>query len=158
MLIPEWALLIRTEWWYMEILFHLQCWLWHSIMMEISGDLCEWEKIQGNLLGDNTLSPSFFPSLATDWWGSPCVCEGEGLRCAHSPKSVVRATSPLCNGEGRRERGGKEQEVSLPSPLLPRFPPSPCFSPSARSLSSFSLSVSLDHTHSGILTSQLLTH
>lgn len=27
-------------------------------MMEISGDLCEWRKIQGNLLGDNAASLS----------------------------------------------------------------------------------------------------
>lgn len=34
--------------------------------MEISGDLCEWEKIQGNLLGDNTHTsppPTLSPSL-----------------------------------------------------------------------------------------------
>lgn len=80
------------------------------------------------------------------------MSEGEGPRCAGSPENVVRAASPLCIVEGRREGGGEEQEVSLSTPLLPRIPPSlpPSltifFSLSALSLSSFFLSVSTDHT------------
>lgn len=150
----------------MEILFHLQCWLWQSIMMEISGDLCEWEEIQGNLLGDNTLPPSpFFLSPAPEWRSSPLVSEGEGPRCAGSPENVVRAASPLRIGEGRRERGGEEQEVSLSTPLLPRFPSLPLslshylfLSLGAVPLIILPLCLSGSHTHSGVLTSQLPTH
>ena len=94
---------------------------WKSAVICVSG-----RKFRGISLVITYLPPSFPLSLspAPEWRGSPCVPEGEGPRCAGPTENVVRAAGPLCIGEGRRERGGKEQEVSLCPPLLPRFPPS----------------------------------
>lgn len=127
--------------------------------MEISGDLCEWEKIQGNLLGDNTLPPSLPPAFlspAPEWRGSPLVSEREGPRCARSPEIVVRAA--LCISKGRRERGGEKQEVSLstPPPLLDSLPLSLYVSLPQRSPYNHSPSPPLRITHS--LTQACLHH
>lgn len=76
------------------------------------------------------------------------MSEREGPRCARPPESVV--TAALCNGEGRRERGGKKQEVSLstPPPLLDSLPLSLYVSLPQRSPSNHSPSPSLRLTHS----------
>lgn len=92
----------------MEILFHLQCWLWQSIMMEISGDLCEWEKIQGNLLGDNTLPTSLPPSVSlqpqSDEAVRVCLRErGHDVLVLQRVSSEPPAPSASARGGGREE-------------------------------------------------------
>lgn len=85
----------------MEILFHLQ---W-SIMMEISGDLCEWEKIQGNLLGDNTLPPSlplFSPQPQSDEAVRLCLREK-----GHDVLVLQRLSSEQLSASARG--GGREE-------------------------------------------------
>lgn len=85
----------------MEILFHLQC----SIMMEISGDLCEWEKIQGNLLGDNTLPPSlllFSPQPQSDEAVRLCLRER-----GHDVLVLQRLSSEQLSASARG--GGREE-------------------------------------------------
>lgn len=150
----------------MEILFHLQCWLWQSIMMEIGGDLCEWEKIQGNLLGDNTLPPFPPPRLSLSsprvTRQSACVWGRGATMCWFSRECRQSVQPPLHlrgeEGERRRETGGKPLHST---PLVPRFPPSLShylfLSLSTLPLIILSLCLSGSHTHSGMLTSQLPT-
>lgn len=93
----------------MEILFHLQCWLQQSILMEISGDLCEWKKIQGNLLGDNTWSlppplPSLYLLTQSDEAVRVCLGEkGHNVLVLQRMSSEPPAPSASASGAGREE-------------------------------------------------------
>ncbi len=78
--------------------------------MEISDDLCEWEKIQGNLLGDNTLPPSLLPPLSfslppqSDEAVRVCLRErGHDVLVLQRMSSEQLAPSASSRGGGREE-------------------------------------------------------
>lgn len=76
--------------------------------MEISGDLCEWEKIQGNLLGDNTLpappSPLFSLQPQSDEAVRVCLRErGHDVLVLQRMSSEQPAPSASARGGGREE-------------------------------------------------------
>lgn len=128
--------------------------------MEISGDLCEWEKIQGNLLGDNTLPPSLPPSCFSlpsprVTRQSACVWERGATMCSFSKD--CRQSSSLHQrgeeGERRRETGGKPLHSP---PLLDSLPLSLYVSLLQRSPYNHSPSPPLRITHS--LTQACLHH
>ena len=159
MLIPEWVPMIRTQWRQMEILFHIQRCLWPSIVMEISCDLCEWEK----------------KTRESPWWWhttpfslssprvtkqSACVSGRAVTMCSFS-RECRQSSQPSLHQrreEGERRQGTGGKPLHSPSPC--RFPP---FLSQYLSLSTPSLIILLLrfcglHIHSGMLTSRLPTH
>lgn len=73
--------------------------------MKISGDLCEWEKIQGNLLGDNAIPPpSFCPQPQSDEAVRVCLRErGHDVLVLQRVSSERPALAASARGGGRED-------------------------------------------------------
>lgn len=75
--------------------------------MEISSDLCEWKKIQGNLLGDN-IPPSLLPAFSlppqSDEAVRVCLRErGHDVLVLQRMSSEQPAPSASARGGGKEE-------------------------------------------------------